>query len=164
MSEQRAFVDTNVLIYSIDKRTPAKRRRARKVLKGFEEQGSAVISTQVVQEFYVSATAKLGIDPLDAKEMIAGILPLETVIVDMSLIKEAIDSHVLNRISFWDALIVVSAQRANCDVLLTEDLNDGQTIRGVRIENPFRDIGRARGRVGERGGLYRTGGSKRKRS
>jgi hypothetical protein len=56
---------------------------------------------------------------------------------DIELMNEAIDGSVLNRISFWDALIIASARRANCEVVWTEDLNHGQIVQGVRIENPF---------------------------
>ena len=62
---------------------------------------------------------------------------LEVVIIDADLIKEAIDTSVLNRISFWDALIVTVAERAKYEYVYTEDLNSGQIIRGVKVENPY---------------------------
>ncbi|MFO7871670.1 MAG: PIN domain-containing protein [Kiritimatiellia bacterium] len=151
----RAFIDTNVLVYSIDKHSPAKRRRAREILRAIGKRGSAALSTQVIQEFYVAATGRLGADALETKEMIGNMPPLDVVVVDLPLIKEAIDCHLLNRLSFWDALIVVTAEKANCDVLFTEDLNHGQVIRGVRIENPFKGLkATGRGRVKERRGAY----------
>jgi predicted nucleic acid-binding protein len=60
------------------------------------------------------------------------------VVVSPTLIKDAIDCSIINRLSFWDALIVVSAESAQCEILWTEDLNHGQIIRGVRIENPLK--------------------------
>jgi predicted nucleic acid-binding protein len=63
---------------------------------------------------------------------------MEVVTVGSDLIKEAIDTSIQNGISFWDALIVVAAEAARCRYLHTEDLNDGQVIRGVRIQKPFR--------------------------
>lgn len=161
----KAFVDTNVLIYSIDVNYPVKQCRARQLLNGLLQQRiNGVISTQVLQEYFVIATGKLGLDPIVVKGMIASMRQMELVAVDATLIDEAIDCSVLNRISFWDALIVVSAEKANCDTLWTEDLNAGQIIRGVHIENPFKDIPSARrSGVKERGSLYRTG-TRKKRS
>jgi predicted nucleic acid-binding protein len=63
----------------------------------------------------------------------------ETIVVSPTLIKDAIDCAIINRLSFWDALIVVSAESARCEIVWTEDLNHGQIIRGVRIENPLDD-------------------------
>lgn len=62
---------------------------------------------------------------------------LEVVRIDLEDVMGAIDCSILNRISFWDALIVTAAGKANCETLWTEDLNHGQIIQGVRIENPF---------------------------
>jgi predicted nucleic acid-binding protein len=99
--------------------------------------GKGVISTQVLQECFVTATKKLGMDPFQAKAILASFEHFETVVVTGALIKEAIDCQILYKISFWDSLIVVAAESARCDRLWTEDLNPGQTIRGVRIENPL---------------------------
>jgi predicted nucleic acid-binding protein len=63
---------------------------------------------------------------------------VETVVVDRQLIEDAVDCSILNQLSFWDALIVTSAAAARCTTLLTEDLNHGQTIAGVRVEHPMR--------------------------
>jgi predicted nucleic acid-binding protein len=133
----KVFFDTNVLVYSEDNSSPAKQRAARALLSRMQADHTCVISTQVVQEFYVAATRKLMIDALMAKSMLNTFHALEIVTVDTVLIKEAIDCSIINRISFWDALIVVSAEKARCEILWTEDLNAGQIIRGVRIENPF---------------------------
>lgn len=139
MSEPgKVFIDTNVLVYSADANAPAKQKRAREMLRKAEEDANGVISTQVLQEFYVTATRKLSIEPLMAKGMLNTFATLELVVVDFPLIKEAADCSVLEQLSFRDALIVVSAQKANCGVLWTEDLNHGQNIRGVTIHNPLK--------------------------
>jgi len=91
-----------------------------------------------MQEFYVAATSKLGADPLLTKDILRSLERFETVVVSPTLIKDAIDCSIINRLSFWDALIVVSAESAQCEILWTEDLNHGQIIRGVRIENPLK--------------------------
>jgi predicted nucleic acid-binding protein len=98
--------------------------------------GTAVISTQVMQEFFVTATRKLGLSPLAAKAILKTFTAFEVVQVSPMLIQEAIDCSVLNQLSFWDALIAASAAAAGCDTLYTEDLNAGQTILGVTVRNP----------------------------
>ena len=96
-----------------------------------------MISTQVLQAFYVAATRKLEIEPLAAKQLLQGFKNLETVVVNPALVEEAIDCSILHQLSSWDGLMVASAASAGCEVLMTEDLNSGQVIRGVRIQNPF---------------------------
>ena len=132
----KIFLDTNVLVYAVDGHFRKKRALCRDLISEVTRGGRAVISTQVLQEFFVVATKKLGIDPLDAKHLMKSFENMEIVTVTPRHIGEAVDCSVLNRISFWDALIVVCAESAACDLLATEDLSDGQIIRGVRISNP----------------------------
>lgn len=133
----KVFVDTNIWIYALDKHDRKKQHKTRTLLKALEENQETVISTQVVQEFYVAAVKKIGIDPLIAKGILNIFDNVEMVTVDSTLIKAAIDCHILNRLSFWDALIVSSAASANCETLWTEDLNHGQIINSVQIQNPY---------------------------
>lgn len=134
----KVFLDTNIFIYSMDAFDPAKRKRCRLLLQSARKDFEGVISTQVLQEFYVTATKKLGADPLVMKDILHSLEQFEIVVVNPAIIHEAIDCSIINRISFWDSLIVVAAESAQCGMLWTEDLNDGQVIRGVRIENPLR--------------------------
>jgi predicted nucleic acid-binding protein len=134
----KVFLDTNIFVYSLDQSDSTKRKKCRNLIKSLTDENSGVISTQVLQEFYVAATAKLGADPLLVKDIIRSLERLETVVVSPILIKEAIDCSLINRLSFWDALIVVTAESAHCEILWTEDLNHGQVIRGVLIENPLK--------------------------
>jgi predicted nucleic acid-binding protein len=136
----KVFLDTNVLAYASDNGQAAKRARAIALLRAIGAGDvRPVISTQVMQEFYVVATRKLGIEPLIAKGLLHDFGHFEVIPIQPALINEAIDCSVLNTLSFWDALIIVSAEKAQCERLWTEDLNHGQVIRGVQIENPFRD-------------------------
>ena len=135
----KVFIDTNIFIYAIDEFNPEKKERSRQVVKNAVENLTAVISTQVLQELYVAGTTKLGVDPLIMKSVVTSLDKIETVVVDTDLIKEAVDTSILNRISFWDALVVAAAESAQCEILYTEDLNNGQVIRGVKIINPFLD-------------------------
>ncbi len=133
----RAFVDTNVLVYAFDAAEPARRARAAERLEQLA--GSFAISTQVLGEFYVTVTRKLS-NPLsleDASDAVAALVPRTTIAIEPVLVQAAIRTSVTERISYWDSLIVEAAASAGCERLLTEDLNDGQVISGVRIENPF---------------------------
>jgi len=133
----KVFIDTNLFVYALDRHVHAKRKAAAKALRVVEEAGNGVISTQVIQEAYVTGTTKLGIAPHDMKQAIASLRALEVVQVDIDLIQAAIDCSILQRLSFWDSLIIVTAEKARCTELWTEDLNHGQIIRGVRIHNPL---------------------------
>jgi predicted nucleic acid-binding protein len=134
---QRTFLDTNVLVYADDLDAGDKREIARALLGELVSGAAAVVSTQVLQEFYVVATRKLGVDPSVARRKVELLARLDVVRVDESLILEAIDVHRLHTLSFWDALVVKAAARAGCGRVLSEDLQHGRTIDGVRIENPF---------------------------
>ena len=134
----KVFLDTNIFVYSLDRADPGKRKKCRECIKNLGEENNGVISTQVMQEFYVASTVKLGADPLIVKDILRSLERFETVVVTPELIREAIDCAIINRLSFWDALIIVSAASARCEILWTEDLNPGQVIRGVRIENPIK--------------------------
>jgi predicted nucleic acid-binding protein len=122
----------------MDEFDTAKRDKCRFLLKSMRRDFQGVISTQIMQEFYVTATKKLGADPLLIKDILHSFEQFEVVIVNPTIIYDAIDCGIINRISFWDSLIVVAAESANCGILWTEDLNDGQIIRSVRIENPLK--------------------------
>ena len=137
MPAGKAFLDANILVYAQDRDSPAKRRRSREVIAALAEAATGVISTQVLQEFYVATTRKLGVAPLAAKGVMQTFKVFEIVQTSPDLIEQAIDCSVLNGVSFWDALIVVAAAASGCTIVYSEDLNPGQTIQGVRIENPL---------------------------
>lgn len=133
----KIFIDTNIFVYTIDNYNPGKKSKCRKLLKNIVKNHKAVISTQVIQEFYVVGTTKLDLDPILVKNILHKFENIEIVVVDIALIKEAIDISILNKLSFWDALIIAAADSAKCENLYTEDLTHGQIIRGVKIENPL---------------------------
>ncbi len=130
------FLDTNILVASADHHDPDRQQLCRAHLRALQQTGRAVISTQVLQEFYVVATRKLGILPEQVRELVARFRRLPIVTVTPDLIEQAIDCHQADIISFWDALIVTAASSAGCTALLSADLNAGQTIRGVRVVDP----------------------------
>jgi predicted nucleic acid-binding protein len=133
----KCFLDTNILIYQLDGRDNAKQKKCRDLVRELVQNHEAVISTQVLQEFYVACTAKLKIKALLVKGIMHGFGNMEVVQVGPDLINEAIDTSIQYKISFWDSLVIVSAESAKCQLLLTEDLNDGQIIRNVKIQNPL---------------------------
>jgi predicted nucleic acid-binding protein len=134
-----SFVDTNVLVYVYDHDEPAKRERAKELVSELAERDALVVSTQVLQELYVTLTRKLArkLDEEDAAEVLAAWSQLPTVLIDAPLILSAAATSREAKVSFWDALILESAVRHGCDRLLTEDLQDGFVHKGVRVEDPF---------------------------
>jgi predicted nucleic acid-binding protein len=133
------FVDTNILLYAVSF-APAE---AEKALRASDilSQTDLALSTQVLQEFYVQATRSSTKSPLTSAEASALISTLTRFpIADITpdLVQAAIASQVRWQISYWDAAIIEAARTLGCDVLLSEDLQDGQEFGGVRVVNPFR--------------------------
>ncbi|HEY6346976.1 MAG TPA: PIN domain-containing protein [Bryobacteraceae bacterium] len=138
-AESAEFVDANVLVYAFDASAGPKKIGAERLLERLWNAGTGCLSVQVLQEFFVTVTRKtpqpLSID--DAADRVREFAvwrvfapTAEDVLGAIALQKEA-------RLSFWDAMVVEAAARLGCDVLWTEDLNDGQILQGVRIRNPF---------------------------
>lgn len=138
----KVFLDTNIFIYAHDLDAAAKHRTALHIIKDLWVKRTGVLSTQVLQEFYVNVTKRIltPIPPLEAREIIRTYLCWQIQeITPMSTIR-ASELEEKYRISFWDALIIVAAYEAKVDKILTEDLNSGQIIEGILIENPFEKI------------------------
>jgi predicted nucleic acid-binding protein len=133
---ERRFFDTSILIYAHDVRVPDKRKHSRKLLADHLKDHTAVVSTQVLEEYFNTAT-KLGVSAETARNHVVDYAQASVVQVTTELILSAIDLHRLSKISFWDALILRAAKSGGCAVVLSEDLNHGQMYDGVRIENPF---------------------------
>ena len=135
----KSFFDTNVLVYLFDTDAQEKQRVAREILQQETLEGRAVLSTQVLQEFYVSVTRKLAtpLTPGAAHRAVADLAALPTVQVDKELILRSIRRSQAITVSFWDALIIEAALQAGATKVLTEELQDGQAIEGLRIANPF---------------------------
>jgi len=136
----KIFIDTNILIYAHDLDAGKKHTIAVEIIKDIWEGRNGVISTQVLQEFYINMTRKIlkTISPMEAREIIRSYLSWEIKENSPMSIVRASEIEEKYRISFWDALIVVAAYSAKVDKILTEDLHDGQMIEGIFIENPFR--------------------------
>lgn len=136
----RVFVDTNVFVYAFDGTEPEKQRLAIEVLERETRDSELVVSTQVLQELYVALTR--GRDPIATPEVaraaVEAAAEYTMVPVDPALVLNAIAVSQRAQLSFWDGLIVAAAAAGGCKRLLSEDLNTGQVIDGVQIENPLR--------------------------
>jgi predicted nucleic acid-binding protein len=134
---QRIFLDTSVLVYADDLDAGERRQVAQAILREALVSRTGVISTQVLQEYFAVATRKLGTSPEVARRKVELLATMDVVRIEVPLILAAIDLTRLHSVSFWDALIVRSAASARCTHLITEDLQHGQVLDGVRIESPF---------------------------
>lgn len=133
----RSFFDTNILAYADDSTAQTKQGLAVELISQHRRGRTGVVSLQVLQEYFVVATRKLGVDPLSARRKVELLAEFDVVTPEVSDILAAIDLHRLHAFSFWDALILRSAKLAGCSVLFSEDFQDERRIEGLRIVNPF---------------------------
>ncbi len=131
------FFDTNVLLYADDASGGPKTDIARGLLREALIQRNGVVSTQVLQEYYVNAAKKLRLEGSAARARVEVYLGFDVVTVTPPLVLAAVDLHRLDTLSFWDALVVRAAEQANCSTLYSEDLQAGRRFGGVRVVNPF---------------------------
>jgi len=141
MTGERAvgFVDTNVLAYAFDKSSSPKKLVVQRLMNQLRAEDRLRVSTQVLQELFVTLTRKVT-QRCSSEEALAVLDDLTAwplMVVDYAAIRAAVGLADQAKLSFWDALVVVTAARSGATVLYTEDLNDGQEILGVRISNPF---------------------------
>ena len=135
----KAFVDTNVLVYAHDLESGDRHTIAARLVAELWKTRRAVISTQVLQEFYVNATRKIRA-PLPralARQIVNAYAVWQTEIVEPRDIQLASELEEQHQLSFWDALIVAAALKGGASSILTEDMSTGRSLSGVRIENPF---------------------------
>lgn len=134
------FVDTNVLLYAVsrDPQEQAKAERANEILSSRD----LGLSAQVLQEFYVQATRKTrpnGIEHEQALGLVESFRRFPVQETTTGLVLAAMTARRRFELSYWDAAILEAARSLGCEVVLSEDLNDGQDYAGVRVENPFGD-------------------------
>lgn len=139
MNAKRQFVDTNILVYGFDRSAGEKSDRARGLMTELWESGYGCVSTQVLEEFYVTVVKKIArpLAPTFAAQVIVDLSRWTTHMIGVNDILSAIEICQRYELSFWDALIVQSAKSLGCEVLWTEDLNAGQVYEGIRVINPF---------------------------
>jgi len=135
----KVFVDTNILVYAYDRGAGDKHIQAQRAIEELWKGGNGVLSTQVLQEFYVNVRrkARQPISIISARSLIADYMAWDPIVNDGTSILEAMDAEGRHKISFWDALIIVAAQKGEADVILSEDFSHGQKFGSVRVINPF---------------------------
>lgn len=133
----KGFFDTNVLLYAHDTKDLAKQETARSLIAKELAGARMVLSTQVLSEYFVAATRKLGLAHSDAIDGVHHLSACEIVGVEVGHVIDAARISQDHQLSYWDALIVSTAAAAGCTLLYTEGLNDGQVIADVRVTNPF---------------------------
>lgn len=131
------FFDTNILIYADDASAPEKQDRAITLFAEHLRRGTAVVSLQVLQEYYAAATRKLRLAPEFAQRKVEILAGCKVVRFETSDVIAAIELHRLTRLSFWDAMIVHAARSAGAAVLYSEDFQAGAILGGVPVVNPF---------------------------
>ena len=135
----KAFFDTNVLVYAMDTNEPEKAQIAKNLIQQYGETGNLVISTQVLQELYVTLTksGKIGLSKNEAQLIVNALAEYPLVQVNKELIALAMDRNIGNQYSFWDSLIVEAALQSGCKTLFTEDMHNNATEGSLRLQNPF---------------------------
>ena len=133
----RSFIDTNVLIYAEASDAPVKQRIALDLLRQLYEEALGVLSTQVLQEYCNVALKKLRLPARHVRAQLDLYGQFEVVQVTPAIIHAGLDLHQTRSVGFYDAIIVAAAQTAGCEVVLSEDMNAGDSLAGVRIVNPF---------------------------
>jgi predicted nucleic acid-binding protein len=134
----KVFIDTNFLIYLFSKDDQIKKVHCTQLIDSLRDKVVLVWSTQVMQEFYRVMTVKHHIPPQVVKDILQLFDDFELVINNKETINTAIDIQTVNKISFWDSLVISAASQAKCTTILTEDLNSGQLIQGVYLQDPFK--------------------------
>ncbi|HUT11126.1 MAG TPA: PIN domain-containing protein [Thermoguttaceae bacterium] len=136
----RYFLDTNVLVYSFEPAGSTKRRVAEDLIRSTLDDGRGMISFQVVQEFCSVATRKFAqpFTTADLREYLQKVLaPLCEIQSSTELYLTCLNIQEHSGYSFYDSLILAAAVAGGCETLYSEDLQDGQTVAGVKIVNPF---------------------------
>ena len=138
--DHKFFIDTNLLLYAVDRSAEHKRERAWTWLEALWTTSSAHISWQVLHEFYANAVGKLGAETGAARRFVHTYAQWSPVETTFGLIEGAWDWMDRAKISYWDGLIISAAERSGCNALLTEDLQAGRRFGDVTIVNPFSKI------------------------
>lgn len=133
------FVDTNILVYAHDSAAGQKHERAKALIQSLWDSQMGCLSIQVLQEFYVTITRKVArpLSPVEASQIISNLGAWRLHTPQVEDVLAAIQIQTRYQLSFWDALIIQSANQLACEIVWSEDLNAGQTYSTVRVENPL---------------------------
>ena len=134
---KKYFIDTNILVYANDCRIPKKQDTAIGVITRLMQDGTGVISTQVMQEYASVALTKLKQQPDVVLRQLVLLESFEVVALSPALVRRSVEIKSTFAINFWDACIISAAEHARCDTIYSEDLNQGQFYSGAVVKNPF---------------------------
>jgi len=137
--KDKVFLDTNIIVYAHDRSSGDKHAVAGSIIDHLWESRKGVISVQILQEFFVCVTQKIG-KPLpikNARTILEYLSNWDVVVNDKYITLKAIDLQERYRFSFWDSLVIQAALQGQARLLLSEDLPDGQVVKGLKILNPF---------------------------
>jgi len=137
ISVARSFIDTNILVYADDAFDSRKQQLALDLVVDLRARQEGVLSTQVLQEYFVTATRKLGLEAHIARQRVTQFGRFELIQPTLDMLLAAMDLQQSHSLSFWDALIVQTATAARCSVLYSEAMQAGARIGNVLIVNPF---------------------------
>lgn len=132
-----AFFDTNILVYTEDVRVPDKQRKATRLVEEHWLNDTAVLSLQVLQEYFATVTQKLNAPAERAQRRVEILAYAKVIRFEVHDVIAAIELHRLTRVSFWDALILHAARISGATVLYSEDFQHDALVGGVRVVNPF---------------------------
>ena len=134
------FIDTNVLVYAFDADSGLKFERAQSILKDCWNNQTGILSTQVLEEFYVTVTKKLPskMDKQSARNIVQVYKAWSAQPITPDDIIDASEFEEQNQLSFWDSLIITVAQKTGAETLYSEDMQDGQKFGSLTIVNPFK--------------------------
>jgi predicted nucleic acid-binding protein len=137
----KVFIDTNILVYAFDADDPKRQGLAGDLLERHLKDRTAVLSLQVLQEFFVVVTRKVKtpLEPRKARQLVAEFLRHNVVEPTAIHLLKAMDLSIHQKLSFWDSLVIVSALEAGCKRLYSEDLKHHMTLDGLMIVNPFKE-------------------------
>lgn len=133
-----AFFDTNVLVYCVDPRSPAKQAAARELVARHATAADGVLSTQVLIELYSVLTRKHRIAADTVRALLDGYSAWQVVDTDLRLVQSALDTAQAHGLSIFDAMVIEAAQRSGAVTLYTEDLQHGRRFGDLTLVDPFR--------------------------
>ncbi len=136
----RFFLDTNIFVYAFDRNSMTKSEAALHLIRRAVSSRKGIVSYQVVQEFFNVALRRFAkpMSATDAEQYLATVFrPLLAVQSSQGLYSEALRLHAKHGFSWYDCLILAAAIEGQCSVLYSEDLQHGQNVGALRIENPF---------------------------
>ena len=133
------FLDTNILVYSVDKKNPSKQVLAREIVVDAINGGDYMISAQVLNEFSNVALLKLQMTVAEVGKFVSIFKQMNVVSLDFKWTERALEIKGRYGIQFFDSLLLAAAEANGCDEIYTEDLNDGQVYCGIKAVNPFKE-------------------------